>query len=936
MDRLTPTERRCFRELAVFPADVDIPVSTVARYWALTAGLTPARSANVLRRLADLALLSGYRRAKPAHLGLHDVIRSYLRDQFGDDLPRLDATLIDAHRGLVAGEEWWRLPDDEDYLLTWVPTHLRESGRLDELAATICHPRWLIRKLERAGAAAVAADLALSGDPVPVDLAAAVRQNAHLLARLAPAGSAAATLASRLPRGTRAADLAEPLLSALGGACLAMTSPPPDLPNRALLRVLTHDGPALGSLAVPPDGRIVASGARDGSVRLWTGDDGAEIRTFAHGGSITLLAVAADGSWLASAGDGAHKVRTWDLAMTIARHVLEGPSGLIAALASTHDARWLAGGGDDGRVWLWDMRTGDLQHRLAGHEAPVRCLAISPDDTLLASGGGDFRRDSDTGIRLWNLRTGALRQVLSGHTAQIECLVFGPDGAWLASAGYDGIRVWETGTGRPVHTIDSGGPVNALISGRNGHWLAAAGGSVAGTGGGFVAVWMLGRTRGPVPQLRWRVSGIPPQNALALSPDERTLLGGGGAVRSGLGDHLIRLFDVESGALQGSLVGHSDTVRQIAVPRHGRWYASASGDQTVRIWAPAEHRPAPTDAAADSGVAVLATDPAGRWLASASSSPANGDEVPVRVWDTETGTLVTAIAGHSRTVTAMTFGPDGSWLASAGRDRMVRIWTTGSWDLRFELGPHPFWVNALGSVRRSHIAVAGDGFVQIWDLTTAEPIVRFDDYDQVLNAVVIAPDLSWVAASGGEAGPLRDNPVLVWNLRTGRRTHTLSGHHGEINALVSSPDGSWLASAGANRVRVWGTADGLLRHELAVHDGHVRLLQMGPHGSWLAPAGLDGTVRIWDPRTGTGLHVLSGHHGSVNALALIDGPRGPRLCSAGEDGTVRVWDPRSGAGICAIRVDGPLTALAANGPRLQAGGVCGCYFLQVREEEGSW
>ena len=93
---------------------------------------------------------------------------------------------------------WWAAPAEESYVWAWVPAHLKAAGLSEELRATVLHPSWLSGKLENTGPAALESDLLLLSDSVSSQLAVAVRQNAHLLGPIAPPGSAAATLASRL------------------------------------------------------------------------------------------------------------------------------------------------------------------------------------------------------------------------------------------------------------------------------------------------------------------------------------------------------------------------------------------------------------------------------------------------------------------------------------------------------------------------------------------------------------------------------------------------------------------------------------------------------------------------------------------------------------------------------------------------------------------
>ncbi|MGH3856477.1 MAG: NB-ARC domain-containing protein, partial [Pseudonocardiaceae bacterium] len=271
--RLTDEQRERYLELAVFGEDIAIPGEVLARYWQHTGGWSSFQTRRFCLRLADLALVSEYRR-DPDRLQLHDVIRAHLRERTRYRRPELDRALVDAHRGLVPDQgemsAWWHLPAEETYLWAWLPTHLH-GAKLDELRACLHHPGWLVGKLEQVGPAGLEADLALSDDPLSTALGTAVRQNAHVLGPLQPPGSLAATLATRLPGDRSTTAIADQLLAGLTGPHLRAVTPLPDLPHPVLSRVLTgHTGGvrALG-VGVASDGCWLASADWAGQVRVW-------------------------------------------------------------------------------------------------------------------------------------------------------------------------------------------------------------------------------------------------------------------------------------------------------------------------------------------------------------------------------------------------------------------------------------------------------------------------------------------------------------------------------------------------------------------------------------------------------------------------------------------------------------------------------------------
>jgi hypothetical protein len=136
-------------ELAVFGEDVAIPGPVLGRYWEATGGWSEFQTRHYCQCLAELALVSDYRR-NPEQMEVHDVLRDYLCEQTRHRRGEFDRTLIEAHRSLVPEEggtsAWWQLPSDQTYLWTWLPTHLLGAGLVQELRTCLHHPAWLARK----------------------------------------------------------------------------------------------------------------------------------------------------------------------------------------------------------------------------------------------------------------------------------------------------------------------------------------------------------------------------------------------------------------------------------------------------------------------------------------------------------------------------------------------------------------------------------------------------------------------------------------------------------------------------------------------------------------------------------------------------------------------------------------------------------------------
>jgi WD40 repeat protein len=595
----------------------------------------------------------------------------------------------------------------------------------------------------------------------------------------------------------------------------------------------------IASLAVSPDGKVLACGGQYGGVRLFDAATLVELRAFrACKQPVLALVFTPDGKTLVTASGQPHpdspgyikgEIRWWDAATGKERGTVTGHGSIVRTLAFSSDGTWLVSGGHDGSVLLWEWHQGapKLAVELKDHRAAVVTASFAADGTTLVTA------DGNQDLCWWDAKSGKARERPAG-VGRDWYAAFSADGKLLLRWGYDNkveLYTWQAGKAaeraelvlpdRPHHVVADrdGGRLAAVDAKGTIHlWdLSAprpkAVGTLKAAGQGRnvrIALAADGRALFAAGNLdygvrRWDVSGAEPRE-LPLPPGPRAALLA--VVWSADGRHIVAAGEEEqawrwawdgkrfAAGVSWVVAVHKRTlvrpsVEALALTADGKTLATGSG-RTVRLWDLTAWPPVLKATVIDDREEVdlpwasLAFAPDGTALATAFAGPMartldlRGDEPKERRLLKNPGASVMVLA----------FAPDGKTLAVGGRDGVVHCFEAATGMKRWSAETTSGVVSLAYSPDGRTLAMGGDdGRIALWETLARKRRAVLESQSGAVNAVAFSPDSRRLAAAhaAGEVSVWAGGEK-VWSIRL----------PGTVTGVAWAPDGRHLATANAN------------------------------------------------------------------------------------------------------------------------------------------
>jgi WD40 repeat protein len=587
-------------------------------------------------------------------------------------------------------------------------------------------------------------------------------------------------------------------------------------------------------VAISPHGRTALSGSRDTTLILWDMETGEQMRQFrGHSMSVGSLAFSPDGH-TALSGSFDNTLILWDLETGREIRRFRGHKEGVMSIVFSPDGLTALSGSLDNTLILWDVDSGQPIRDFSGHENDVYSVAIGLGGRTALSGscgifdprGGLSIDDECTEgqLILWDVATGEPIRDFRGHSDFVAGVAFGPNGQTALSAAYHDptLIIWDIATGQPLRTISGAeGGVGSLATSPDGHT------ALTGYADGTLHVWDLNSEQ-PIDTIdlsseyatSWRFD-YDFINSTVFNLDKNTAMSVGcdrtspsGFCESGK----LVLWDLKTEQPIQVYRGHSADIARwpissVALSPDGLLAVSAGcytydfltcTESDFILWDLKTGERLRTSTGHTSLVESVAFSPDGRMFLSGSCTPiepegpcAQGELI---LWDAQTGEQIQQYYGHTRSVSSVTFGPDGQTAISGSDDGTLILWDleTGE-QLRTFIGHTGSiaWV-AFSPDSQTAMSASQDNMLILWDLETGEQLRTFIGHTGGVTCVAFSPD-SQTAISGS-----RDDTLILWDLETGEQLCTLTGHEKGIHSVAFGTAGKTaISSSDDGTVVIW-------------------------------------------------------------------------------------------------------------------------------------
>jgi WD40 repeat protein len=629
---------------------------------------------------------------------------------------------------------------------------------------------------------------------------------------------------------------------------------------------------AVRSVCFSPDGKLLASGSEDKTIKIWEFNSGRELKSLSgHQSDVNQVLFTADGKQIVSASRDRH-------------------------------------------IYFWDIVTGSILRDFHYPDENIVSIDLSGDNNLLAIG------TTARIARVINLATDSLLFSWKTNVGQYGAhVVFSDDGKKLAvSEDNRTTKVYDLSTGDLLSTISepygSCGGCDTKAAFVNQNQV------IKGSRGSPLSLRSLNDTSSLVfledsPERLYALKLSPDKSRMVVVDEDSTV------IWDVNNQQMLYTLDKDM-ALQNPKYGlnlltrvperSSDQFNDAAFSPDGQWLATGDNSNLITIWHAATGERVSVfygylSIPSDDG---LNYDPNSYWTSFVWGLVALKNDVQLspdgkfafrakvgyeaRKWELATGKIVQTYFGHSKGVITFKLSTDGQYLLTGSADRTAKLWEVASGkEIRTFTGHRSFIYQVEFSHDEAKILTSSDdGTIKIWDVNNGV----------LLKTIVLSPDRSKIEIGYTVKFSPNDLYLIVANthgplkmieIDTGREFKEFIGHTATTADFEFLNNGYQLISASwDNSLRLWDIRSGMQLRKFTGHTEPVHTVGLNNSGTKMASGGTDRKVLLWDVATGKLLRTFVGHKSTITAVDFS--PDEKYLVSSTIDGITKIWDLESG------------------------------------------
>ena len=649
-----------------------------------------------------------------------------------------------------------------------------------------------------------------------------------------------------------------------------------------------------------PDGLTIVSGGFDGKLKIWdavTGKERSSINVLT-GRKINCVAYSPNGNDVVSGSFGG-SIKVWDTKSGIEKNTFAGHKEDVYSVAFSPDAKQIASGSSDNTIKIWDVETGRELLTLKGHTSDVKSVCFSPDGESIVSGSWDKT------IKIWDVKTGANKLTLKGHQSAVYTVTYSPNGQSIISGDFFKlIKVWDAKLGvEKVSLNKHDAPIYSLVCSPDGNRI------ISGSDDKSVKIWDFANEANSETSFVERKLADKNTANLPSEVNPRPSSSGGGETKLDAGDGSADFTPSTAFKLRNAqtLRGHTSEVYRVAFSPDGNSIVSGSNDNKARTWDAKTGKGELTLSGHSKLVSSVAYSPNGRDIVSGSW------DKTIKVWDAKTGKEKLTLRGHTGYVNSVAYSPNGNEIASGSNDKTVKIWEAQTGKLKITISAHKGLVYSTAFSPDGNSIVSGstDGTLKIWNALTGREKLTLKGHLGSVRSVAFSSDGNRIVSGS------IDGTVKLWDARTGKEKATFKGHSGGVFSVAFCNDGNSIVSGGDDKyLRIWDVRTGKLESTKTAHDKRVYSVSLSLDGNRIVSGSGDATIKLWDfftevkfetpvgksvsspaipkqaTKRGESPLVLKGHTSTVRAVDF--NPNGKTVVSGSDDKSVKLWDAQSG------------------------------------------